>query len=471
MQRHIKLGVSIIIPLFILMMPSNWIPIEQLSIVEHRVIAIFVLAALFWILEPIPIFATSILIIFLELIMISDKSFILFTAQAGQENFGIVLSYKAIMATLASPIIILFLGGFFLAMAAIKYRLDVNLARVLLKPFGSNPKLVLMGLMIITAILSMFMSNTATTAMMLAILAPILGAFENNDPGKIAFILAIPFSANIGGIGTPIGTPPNAVAMKYLTGANQVSFSEWMSFGVPYVIVMLSILWFLLIKFYPAKTNEIKLEIKSKFLKNWKAITVYVTFAVTILFWLLTDLHGLNSYIVAMIPVVVFLVTQIITAEDIKKLSWDVLWLIAGGIALGIGLEKTGLTEHLVSSIPFDQMYPLLIILLATLITILTANFMSNTATANLLLPIAAALGVNIEALAPLGGAKMIILGVALSASMAMCLPISTPPNAMAYASGLIKTSHMAKVGVFIGVLGLAFIYLTLFILKTVNFL
>lgn len=251
-MRYIKPSISIIIPVLILIMPGQWIPLDNISVVEQRLIAIFVMATLFWVLEPIPIFATSVLIITLELVMVSDSSFFLFSAPPEASNFGTVLSYKSIMAAFASPIILLFLGGFFLAMAATKYRLDINLARVLLKPFGTDPKWVMLGLMVITAIFSMFMSNTATTAMMLAILTPVLVTFRDDDPGKTGFILAIPFAANVGGIGTPIGTPPNAVAMKYLTGVNTISFGEWMEFAIPYVIVLLIILWFVLLKIFPA---------------------------------------------------------------------------------------------------------------------------------------------------------------------------------------------------------------------------
>ncbi|MFC2088960.1 SLC13 family permease, partial [Calditrichota bacterium] len=451
------------------LLPTSWIPIPSLSIVEHRLIAIFAMATLFWVLEPIPIYATSLLIILLELIMVSDKGFIFFRLY--DENLGILLSYKSIMATFASPIIILFLGGFFLAMAATKYRLDLNLARVLLQPFGKKPKFVMLGLMIITAIFSMFMSNTATTAMMLALLTPILTVFTQNDKGKIAFALSIPVAANIGGIGTPIGTPPNAIALKYLTGDMVIGFGQWMSFAVPFVIILLIFAWLLLLKFFPATINEIQLDIKGKFLKNWKALTVYITFGFTILLWLTDFIHGMNSYIVAMIPVAVFSTTGILNKQDLRLISWDVLWLVAGGIALGIGMEQSGLSQHLIDSIPFESFSPYVIVLLATLLTITMANFMSHTATANLILPIMAALGISLSSLVPLGGAMMLILAVTMASSIAMVLPISTPPNALAHATGLLETRQMAKVGIIIGACGLIGIYLLMYILNVVNFL
>ncbi len=470
-MKNGKLIISILIPVLVLFIPTELIPIHNLSIVEHRVIAIFILATLFWVLEPIPIFATSMLIITLELLMISTNSLAFLRTNPDAEGFGILIGYKAILGTLASPIIILFLGGFFLAMAATKYRLDVNLARVLLKPFGTNPRYVLMGLMIVTALFSMFMSNTATTAMMLAILAPVLALFSKDDPAKIAFLLGIPFAANIGGIGTPIGTPPNAVAMKYLTGDAYISFGSWMSFALPYALVMLVIVWVLLLFMFKPKTGHIELKIKSRFMRSPKAITVYITFAGTILLWILSDLHGLKSYVVAMIPVSVFLVSGILNAEDIKRLSWDVLWLIAGGIALGMAMEKTGLSVHLIESIPFAQFDPLLIIFMATGIAALMATFMSNTATANLVLPVMAALGANLDSLTAFGGSKMLILAVTISCSIAMSLPVSTPPNAMAYASGQIKSGQMMRSGIVIGLIALTLLYVLISILKAVDFL
>lgn len=469
-MKKLKLYISIIIPLIIFSIPTHLIPIDNLTIIEHRVIAIFILAALLWVLEPIPIFATSMLIITLELLLISDNSLFFLREGINSDSLGILLSYKEIMATLASPIIILFLGGFFLAMAATKYQLDKNLARVLLKPFGNNPKNVLLGLMIITAIFSMFMSNTATTAMMLAILAPVLAAFEVKDRGRIAFLLGIPFAANIGGIGTPIGTPPNAVAIKYLTGEMAVSFGSWMAFALPFVIILLTITWLLLLKMFKPETDEIKVNIKSRFMRSPKAVAVYITFSLTVLLWIFSDFHGLKSYVVAMIPVSVFLVSGILNAEDIKRLSWDVLWLIAGGIALGMAMEQSGLSTNLINTIPFNELNPMLMVVIATILALLMATFMSNTATANLILPVMAALGTNMASLQGIGGGKMLIIAVTISCSIAMSLPVSTPPNAMAYASGQIESSQMMRSGIIIGGIALLFVYVLITVLNIVGF-
>ena len=470
-MKTAKLFISFLIPLIILFLPLDFFPIEGLTIIEKRVIALFVMAALLWVLEPIPIYATSVLIIVLELIMISDKGLILFRDHEGAPEFGQLLDYKAIFATFASPIILLFMGGFFLAMAATKYRLDQNLARIMLKPFGQKPATVMLGLMIITAVFSMFMSNTATTAMMLSILAPVMALFDTKDKGKIALALSIPLAANIGGIGTPIGTPPNAIALKYLVGDANITFGQWMSFGVPYVIVLLFIAWLVLRFIYPSRTQRINLDIKSTFIRSRKAYIVYATFAFTILLWLTDFIHGMNSYIVAMVPVAVFISTGIITKEDLKKISWDVLWLVSGGIALGLAMDKSGLAENMVSSIPFERFSPYLIIAGASLLTVIMANFMSNTATANLLMPILAALGTSVESLVGLGGITTLIIAAAISASMGMALPISTPPNALAHGTGAVSSSQMARVGVIIGLTGMLLAFLTVWLLRLVNFI
>lgn len=470
MKKKMLSLLAIALPLLLLLLPREWIPLEGLTAVQQRVMALFVLAAVFWVLEPIPIYATSILVIVLELVLISDQALVWLRPSAEIPGQGAPLSYREIMGTFASPIILLFLGGFFLALAATKYRLDQNLARILLKPFGKQPRRVMLGLMVITAVFSMFMSNTATTAMMLSILVPVLASFEAGDRGRVAFALSIPLAANIGGIGTPIGTPPNAIALKYLVGDNAISFGEWMAFGIPFVVIMLGGAWLLLVRLYPVTTPEIQLAIRGKFLKNLKARIVYITFAVTILLWLTDFIHGMNAYVVALIPVAVFLSFGIINKEDLKQLSWDVLWLVSGGIALGLALERSGLAALLVDSIPFAGFPAFAVLGGASLLAVVMANFMSNTATANLLLPIVAALGSSVGGLAGVGGAGALILSVTLAASLGMALPISTPPNALAHATGEVKTSDMSRTGIIMGVVGLGLVFVFIFMLKQVGF-
>ena len=370
---------------------------------------------------------------------------------------------KSIFATFADPIIILFLGGFFLADAATKFRLDINLARVLLKPFGTNPKYVLLGLMSVTALFSMFMSNTATAAMMLALLTPVLALFKPEDRGRAAFALCIPIGANVGGIGTPIGTPPNAIALKFMqeNGWN-VTFGDWMMFGVPFVVIMLLIGWFILLKMFPIdqKSLDLAKEMKGKFMTTPKAWVVYITFIVTILLWVIPkQYHGLDANSVAIVPIAVFSVTGVITKKDLKAMSWDVLWLVAGGFALGVALGETKLASDLISSIPFAEWNSMALIVGASLICLFMATFMSHTATAALLMPIMASVAAGMVAGGSMDapGAIGLLVTIAFASSLGMALPISTPPNAMAYATGHVEQKGMAISGTILCLIGLAF--------------
>jgi sodium-dependent dicarboxylate transporter 2/3/5 len=369
------------------------------------------------------------------------------------------MKYTDIFSAFSSPIIILFMGGFALAIAASKYELDNNLARVLLKPFGHQPKFIMLGLMLITAVFSMFMSNTATTVMMLALLGPIVASAPKGDMGIKALVLCIPIAANTGGIATPIGTPPNAIALQYLTGENSIDFLSWMMMGLPFVVVQLTIAWFLLQKLFPSSQATMTLKLDGQFQKNWRAITVYATFALTIILWMTTKLHGMNTYVVSIIPLAVFTLTGIMGKAELKMINWDVLWLVAGGIAIGIGLDKTGLAEALAHAIDYESLSPVAVVITLSIVCWLMANFMSNTATANLLMPIAAAIGASMETLSAVGGLQGLLVVVAFSASLGMILPVSTPPNSLAYSTGLIESKDMAKTGIIIGVIGLLIVY------------
>ena len=250
--------IVLLVTLFLWCVPTSFFGIDALTVAQQRVIALFAFAALMWMFEIIPNWTTSVLLIVFALLTVSNKGIGYFcTPEAGQ-----LVNYKNIMAAFADPVVMLFLGGFVLAIMAEKYGLDVTLARFLLAPFGTNPKMVLLGFLIVISIFSMFMSNTATAAMMLAFLAPVLSVLPKDDKGKIGLALAIPIAANIGGIGTPIGTPPNATAVKFLAEAGaEVSFVEWMSRMIPFVIIMIILAWILLQVFFPFKSKEVKLEI------------------------------------------------------------------------------------------------------------------------------------------------------------------------------------------------------------------
>lgn len=557
----IKLLVVLLISGSMLFMPfEEWgLPVNP---IQTRVIALFVFAALMWILEVIPIWTTSVLVITLALLGTSNTSlnFLKVDKFDGKAVAAIVADaygpgadaavvkateasvaeslkkatnltpdvvrstintailkpvvsgkadaaqatalkeaagrlydgeisdriskldltnltqQKSIFATFADPIIILFLGGFFLADAATKFRLDINLARVLLKPFGTNPKYVLLGLMSVTALFSMFMSNTATAAMMLALLTPVLALFKPEDRGRAAFALCIPIGANVGGIGTPIGTPPNAIALKFMqeNGWN-VTFGDWMMFGIPFVVIMLLIGWVILIKMFPIdqKTLDLAKEMKGKFMTTPKAWVVYITFIVTILLWVVPkQYHGLDANSVAIIPIAVFSVTGVITKKDLKAMSWDVLWLVAGGFALGVALGETKLANDLINSIPFAEWDSLALIVGSSLICLFMATFMSHTATAALLMPIMASVAAGMVAGGAMDapGAIGLLVTIAFASSLGMALPISTPPNAMAYATGHVEQKGMAISGTILCLIGLALSIGLMYLLGAVGF-
>ena len=466
-KKLVMLLFAIAVFLFFWFVPRSFFGIAEngtpiLSIIEQRTVAIFALAALMWMFEVLPTWATSVTIIVLLLFTISDSSPLFMRTAGDTANLGTLVSYKALLAAFADPTIMLFLGGFILAIAATKVGLDVQLAKVLLKPFGTKPKFVLLGFLCVIALFSMFMSNTATAAMMLTFLAPVLRTLPKEEKGMAGLALAIPIAANVGGIGTPIGTPPNAIALGYLneTMHQGVGFGEWMMVMVPFVIVILLIAWVVLMKIFPFTTDKIELKIENTKKPDTKTYIVWVTFAVTILLWVLDKVTGINANVVTMIPVGVFCATGVITKEDLREIDWSVLWMVAGGFALGIALNKTGLAENLVESIPFASFPPLVVLLLSGFIAYLLSNFIANSAAANLLVPILCAVGVGMgELLDPVGGARALIIGVALSTSFAMLFPISTPPNAIAHSTGLIQVKDMTKVGLIIGVIGFVLSY------------
>ena len=465
----VLLPIVLIVTIFLLAVPTTFFGIDGLTVVQQRVIALFVFSALMWMFEIIPNWTTSLLVIVFALLTISNKGIgFLCKPEAGQ-----LVDYKALMAAFADPVVMLFMGGFVLAIMAEKYGLDVTMARVLLAPFGTKPKKVLLGFLIVISVFSMFMSNTATAAMMLAFLAPVLAVLPKDDKGRIGLSLAIPIAANLGGIGTPIGTPPNATAVRFLAdGGYEISFVTWMEHMIPYVIVMIVLAWVLLQFFFPFKSDKVVLEIpESKHKKDWKTTVVWITFLGTILLWMTEQVHHINSNVVALVPLGVLTACGIFTKDDIKEINWSVLWLVAGGFALGTALQGTGLAKVLIGAIPFGSMSVILVFIVAGFVCYFLSNFISNSATAALLIPIliVVAAGMadpsaaNNASFLAAGGARAMIVFIAVCASIAMCFPISTPPNAIAASTGLVETKDMLKVGLIIGVIGfvLGYFWLT----------
>ena len=462
-----------IITLLLWNAPTDIFGIEGLTVVQQRIIAIFAFATLMWILEVVSSWATSVAIIGLMLLFCSDSGV---KWMCDPEQVGALLSYKSVMATFADPVIMLFIGGFILAIAATKTGLDAQLAKVLLKPFGNKSDNVLLGFILITGLFSMFVSNTATAAMMLTFLTPVFRQLPPEGKGRIAMALSIPLAANLGGMGTPIGTPPNTIALKYLNdpeGLNMgLGFGEWMMFMTPLVIILLFVGWWLLKTIFPFSQKTVELEIEGEMKRDAHTYIVIFTFFITVALWLLDTVTGINSYTVALVPFVIFALTGVITKRDLEQINWSVIWMVAGGFALGYGLNASGLAANAVKSIPFGEFSPLLILLLSGIICYVLSNFISNSATAALLMPILAvvctAMGDKLETI---GGTPTVLIGVAIAASSAMVLPISTPPNALAYATNLVQQKDMSKMGLIMGLLSMVLGYIVLYFLGTMHVL
>jgi sodium-dependent dicarboxylate transporter 2/3/5 len=410
---------------------------------------IFVLAALLWVTEALPLFATSLLVIGMQIVLLANPGEwpgLGFQSRASP-------SYRDILSTAADPVLVLFFGGFVLARAAVTEGVDRAMSELLLRPFGSQPRWVLLGVMLVTLLFGMWMSNTATTAMMLAVMTPMLTALPPGEPFRKALMLAVPFTANISGMGTPIASPPNAVALGFLQqSGHSVAFLDWMLMAAPLTLGLTLFTWLVLWKFFAPVTAGLRIVHVSETLtrRGWLVVGVFV---VTVLLWMSDVWHGLPPAVVALLPAVVLTTTRVFTREDLGRIEWNVLILIAGGISLGTGMQLTGLDRVVVEWLPVSGENVFVLLVALVLGTVIVGTFMSNTAAANLFLPI----GISSAAMAgPEGGLHPvhITVSIALVASMSMALPVSTPPNAMAYARNEVTTRDMIRVSILISTLG-----------------
>jgi sodium-dependent dicarboxylate transporter 2/3/5 len=411
---------------------------------------IFVAAALLWVLEALPLFATALLVVGLEIILLANPG--------GWPGLGFeqapTPSYQTFLAPAADPILVLFFGGFLLARACVKEGVDRTLAGLILRLFHGQPGRVMLGLMLVTALFSMWMSNTAATAMMITIVAPMVRQIPEGDPVRKGLVLAVPFAANVGGMGTPIASPPNAVAVGFLSSAGyEVSFLQWMLIAVPLTAAMLGVAWAVLRALYPPATDDLTLQADHRALSG-RGVFVLAVLVLTVGLWLTDRWHGLPTAVVALLPAIAFTATGVLDQTDVDSLEWDILILIGGGIALGAGMQQTGLDQIVVQAVPLGGPFVGVGLVGAT---VLVSTFMSNTAAANLLIPI----GVSFAAgLLATGGPGPIQVGlsIALAASLSMALPVSTPPNAIAYASGELDTADFVRAGSLVGALAVVLI-------------
>jgi sodium-dependent dicarboxylate transporter 2/3/5 len=407
-------------------------------------LVILLIAATLWISEAVPLFVTSFVVLAFCLIWLVDVL----------NANGIEASATQFTAPFFSNIILLFLGGFVISSALHKHHLDEQAGRWVIRRTGSSMPKLLAGLMAITALLSMFLSNTATTAMMIALCLPIIRQVPAGDGGRKAILLAIPFSANVGGLATPIGTPPNAIAIQYLTGLDQApGFGTWMLMALPLVAVMLAIIWGTLLLAYRggARTIEPPPPPAPSGEPVADRIVVIVVALITVGGWLTTQLHGQSLGTVALLPVVVYFGLRILDVSDFRALSWDVLILMGGGLCLGAAMSTSGLAEWIILQLPTEGLSLATLLLVFGCIACLMSSLMSNTATVNLVLPMV--VGLQLE------GLGSIVVSVAFCCSMAMALPISTPPNAIAFSSGELTVRDMLVVGLPFSIIGLVLIF------------
>lgn len=406
---------------------------------------ILIIAATLWISEGIPLFITSFIIVFLQIVWLLPAINHLNAADK-QLKEGIFLS------PFFTNIILLFLGGFVLSSVLHKYGLDRRMATWILKKTGSSPAKLLMAIILISAWLSMWMSNTATTAMMFAIILPIVAQIPEDNKFSKALVLSIPFACNLGGIGTPIGTPPNAIALSFLEkNSVHISFLDWITLTFPFLLVFLPFLWFMLLKIY--NPGDLKIVITETVHRkmNTKHYIVLGVFVITCLGWVTTSFHPLSTGMVALIPVIICFGGKLLNAEDFRGLSWDVLFMLGGGLTLGVGLKASGLTGALVAMIPAQLGVLALFVIFALAATLMT-TFMSNTATANLIVPIAISIGAIGDQ------ATSLVVVIALMCSTAMALPVSTPPNAIAFSSGILHVKDMIVPGAIFSLFALIFV-------------
>ncbi|NQY80752.1 MAG: DASS family sodium-coupled anion symporter [Candidatus Caenarcaniphilales bacterium] len=407
---------------------------ESCPIMGKKALAITIFSASLWALELLPLHVTSLLVIILEILFLSSS-------EAG--NFS---NYEIFLIPFASPVIILFLGGFVLAAVFEKYKIDKEIAAKLINIFGKKPYPILVGFLLVTAILSMWLSNTATAALMLSIITPFLNSLKKEDPFKTALVLAIAFGANIGGIATPIGTPPNAIALGLLNNEGiKVSFSLWVLKLFPLMLICLFIASIVLHRLFKTQMTEIKVELKGERLPK-EALGVITIASLTIFLWLTSGVHGIPEAAVALLAITAFSFLGYLTSRDLKILSWDILILIWGGLALGQGLQISGFADWLLSQGIFSHQGIILVIIFS-LMSIILSSIVSNTVAANLIMPIAL----------KTAGADHLTLAmiIAISCSFAIVLPISNPPNAIAFSSGLIKSRDMLKAGIIISSISL----------------
>ncbi len=438
------------------------LPFEIVSEKGDAVIATAVFMVVWWITEAVSISVTALLpLLLFPILKIMD------IGDVGA-NYG-------------SPIIFLFFGGFVLALALEKVNLHKRIALNIIKITGTTPNKVVLGFMIATAALSMWISNTATAVVMLPIAMSVIGLLVNDADGftkgdknfALSVMLGIAFAANAGGVATVIGTPPNSIMIGLLENEYniEISFLKWMVIGVPFSALMIWISYLVLVKWmYPnkhlkftASKDVINDELKKLGPMSGKEKMVLTIFGVTVFLWIFrTVINGilpglkLNDTVISiMAAIAMFSIPYnlkkgdfIIDWKDTQKLAWGILILFGGGLALAKGMSVSGIVDMVSGAIAQAEISVLFTaILLITLILFMT-ELMSNVALIAVLAPVVAGIAIGLEI--PI---LYLLIPVTIASSCAFMLPMATPPNAIVFASGYIKVSEMARVGVILNVI------------------
>jgi solute carrier family 13 (sodium-dependent dicarboxylate transporter), member 2/3/5 len=392
-----------------------------------------------WVTEAIPPFAVGIFIIAMLLLGFGTDYVI-------DERTNV----QMYIGTLTSNVIWLLLGGFFLAEGMRQAKLDRWLFKTTIRRFGSEPEQLLLGLMITSAVASMVMSNTATTAMMISSILPLARIAGKNSTFTTALMTGIPAAATVGGIGTIIGSTPNAMAIGALQEKGfQISFIQWMSFGVPVGLLLVYLFWRFLIR--NGRLKSVQYELDAINTDNAPADTikrraVILTLLLTLGLWLTEAWHGIPVAATSAVPIVLLTLTQVIDSKEVRALPWDTLMLVAGGMALGMALVDVGLTKIAMDHILSYSIPPISLVFVFSVVAVLLSNVMSNTAASAILIPLGAALPY------PFGIATPLI--IAVSCSCALLLPVSTPSNAISYATGMVEQKAFRPGGLFLMTIG-----------------
>lgn len=379
------------------------------------------------------------------------------------------LSLEQTTSSYGNPFIFLFLGGFLIGLAIEKWNLHKRIAYQIIRSIGTSEKRVLLGFMVSTAFVSMWISNTATTIMMLPIGVSVISQFRNSDRFARNLMLGIAYAASIGGMATLIGTPPNIILAGVIKESLKIdlSFSSWMVFATPFSLLLLLICWWYLSRGLEKKKDESftfnpdPLERISVAEKRVLVVFCFVAFLwITRTFIWNRFIPALDDSIIAMFGgLVLFIIPsgnneKLLDWKTARKLPWDVLLLFGGGLAIAKGFSKTDLTTWLAGHFSQIHLAPAIIML----IIIASINFLteitSNTATASIMLPLLYSLSVPMKI-----DSLSLLAGGAIAASCAFMLPVATPPNAIVFSSGKIKIGDMMRTGFFMNIASILLIY------------